>query len=148
MTIQDRIKLYKESGNYDINSLAKSLGLEVIVIGGELSKGAEMGHYGSVVSIKRGKQIWLIKNNSNLRTAKFLIAYHIVEYLNNIENSIIYIESLYDKRIYEEAISLIIPPDIEKGTIPELADKYQVTTPIIEYRLKQKIKKQNSRRRV
>lgn len=141
MTMQDKVKLYKQSRNYDVVSLAKSLGLEIYVNGSESSKGTGMLYYGSVVSLKKGKEIWLFKSNSTFRTFRFSIAYHIVEHINNIENSIIYIESLYDKKFYDEAISLLIPMDIEKGTEVELADKYQVTAPIIQYRLNQKTKK-------
>ncbi len=124
----------------DIVTEAKKRGFEICtahVIEIENKKINQNAFTSSLLSMRDGYTIKIIIENTNSRTARFLMAYHIVEKeVNNTENCIIFRDQLFDKDLYEMAVDLLLPKKLnDRKSVIELADEYSVNCPLIENKL-------------
>lgn len=128
MEINKILEKHRKSECPDIVLLAKSLGFTVRLV--------DLNH-SLFRSIMNNKEI-LINLDVAVSSRKFLVAYHLSEFiLKGEEISIIYMDALYDKEIYEYAVDLLIPNKKLKCIDIE-SEKYNVSPSIILNKINRK----------
>lgn len=133
MDINKIVDQHKKNDCPDIVLLARSLGFSVKLVNSNKS----------FRSIMKNKEIF-IRQDMIVSGRKFLVAYHLAEFiLRGKKTSIIYMDELYDKQLYEYAVDLIIPSNkINKKTkninIKTESRKYDVSPSIVLYKIERR----------
>ena len=132
----------------DITKVVKDCGFNLYL---SKIKPVNMRGFVSVDDYSDKEKLIVLRNSLTFTTQRFLIAYLFSSYQLNSESngkyiSILYDETIYDKKVYNYALDLLMPDfifddDYKKYDLSFLAQKYNVSEFLIDEKVKRKEKK-------